>query len=40
MCLWTRLVINKDYAIMGITHTITPNSWDVTYQLWNQEGRP
>lgn len=34
------LVINKDYAIMGITHTITPNSWDVTYQLWNQEGRP
>ena len=34
------LVINKDYAIMGITHTITPNSWDVTYQLWNQVGRP
>ncbi len=33
------LVIDKQYAIMGITHSITPISWDITYQLWNQEGR-
>jgi len=34
------LVIDKQYAVMGITHSITPLSWDITYQLWNQEGRP
>lgn len=33
-------VRDKQYAVMGITHSITPNSWNVTYQLWNQEGRP
>ena len=34
------LVIDKQYAVMGINHSITPLSWDITYQLWNQEGRP
>lgn len=34
------LSIDKNYAVMGITHTITPDSWDVSYQLWNREGRP
>jgi hypothetical protein len=34
------LVIDKQYAVMGINHYITPISWDLTYQLWNQEGRP
>lgn len=33
-------VRDKQYAVMGITHSITPNNWNVTYQLWNQEGRP
>ena len=33
-------VRDKQYAVMGITHSITPNSWNVTYQLWNQDGRP
>lgn len=33
-------VRDKQYAVMGITHSITPNSWNVTYQLWNQQGRP
>ena len=33
-------VVDKQYAVMGITHSITPLSWDITYQLWNQEGRP
>lgn len=34
------LSIDKNYAVMGITHTITPDNWDVTYQLWNRDGRP
>lgn len=35
------LAINNKYAIMGITHTITPDNWDISYQLWNeQHGRP
>jgi hypothetical protein len=34
------LSIDKNYAVMGISHTITPDSWDVSYQLWNREGRP
>ena len=33
-------VVDKQYAVMGISHSITPVSWDITYQLWNQEGRP
>ena len=33
-------VVDKQYAVMGISHSITPISWDITYQLWNQEGRP
>jgi hypothetical protein len=33
-------VRDKQYCVMGITHSITPNSWNVTYQLWNQDGRP
>lgn len=32
------LTINKQYAVMGITHSITPDNWNVTYQLWNQQG--
>jgi len=32
--------VDKQYAVMGIKHTITPNNWNVTYELWNQEGRP
>lgn len=33
-------VVDKQYAVMGINHYITPNTWNVTYQLWNQTGRP
>jgi len=33
-------VRDKQYCVMGITHSITPDNWNVTYQLWNQEGRP
>jgi hypothetical protein len=33
-------VVDKQYAVMGISHSITPLSWDITYQLWNQQGRP
>lgn len=33
-------IVNKQYCVMGINHYITPDSWDVSYQLWNQQGRP
>lgn len=32
--------VDKQYAVMGIKQTITPNNWNVTYELWNQQGRP
>jgi len=32
--------VNKQYAVMGIKHTITPTNWSVDYELWNQSGRP
>lgn len=32
--------VNKQYAVMGITHSITPNNWSVKYELWNKQGRP
>jgi len=29
---------DNDYTIVGIHHRITPNSWTVDYELWNEEG--
>ena len=34
------VTFDKEYRVMGITHRITLDSWNIEYQLWNQQGQP